>query len=807
MPTTSAAADSTRGDAAVIDRKGILWAAAVYAVVMLVFAYPALSGGFLVSGTSDQYLGGYAVRSLGAAYWAATGHVPQWNPYFFGGMPFIGSVSGDSLYPVAILFRLILRPDMAVTWLFVVHDFLAGLFAYVFLRTMGFSFFGALIAGLAYMIGGPIASYVSPGHDGKLYVSALFPLICWAIVHAVRDGRAWAWPVLSLLVGLGILTPHVQIMQYTLVAAFIVGLYFTFWAPETRDVERAVLLRRLGLAMGAMVLGLAIGAIQFAPVLEYVKFSPRAGAGHIAGGGYGFASSYSFPPEELFGTYLPEFFGILDNYWGRTGIHYQSDYLGAVVLVLVGAAFFSARRAQLWFWVSLGAFTLLWALGSYTPFFHLIYVLVPGTKFFRAPAAVFFVTALAVAALAGQGVDAAFDRRVRPWYLISCAVGAVLIAVLAAAGGLTNVAESLAGPERFEAVLANTPAVTFGAVRAMIVVLLTVGLIAAVVRGRLGMKAAAWSLVVLMAADLWSVEHLYWKWSPPASITYASDAAIDYLRKQTEPGRVLGLPTGRGSVPHDAELEADGLMIHQIRQVLGYSGNELYRYDQLTGRDEGYRATFTQPNVWSLLNIRFLLTDLDSLPIPGAQKVVGPITDAAGSKINLYRLPGDNPAAWVVPVAVKAPDDQTLATVRDPRFPPLQAAIFDTSAKVPVAANLTALPAPLGLTANVTRYDPGHITVQLSTPAPAGATLIVSENHYPGWSATVDGKPAVAARADYTLIGVPLAAGSRTIDLVFHDPAFPIGVWMTALGTLGALLWWAVAVWFQRTRVVDARPA
>src|ERR1700722_12329218 len=567
----TAAATTTAGTTAAttpIDapRGGLLTAAALYAVVTLIFAYPALTGGFLVSQTSDQYIGGYAVRPFGAALWHATAHLPQWNPYIFGGMPFIGSVNGDTFYPPAIFLRIIARPDVAVTWLFIVHEFLAGLFTYVFLRALGMSFIGALVGGVAYMMGGPIASYVSPGHDGKLYVSALFPLMSWAMLKAVRDARPWAWPALMLIVGVGILTPHVQIMQYALIGTFIVGLYLTFWAPETRDVDRAVLLRRFGLALAVMAVGLAIGAIQFAPVLEYVKFSPRAGDGHIAGGGYAFASSYSFPPEELFGTYLPEFFGILDNYWGRTGIHYQSDYLGAVVLVLVGAAFFSARRAQLWFWVSLGVFTLLWALGQYTPFFHLIYVLVPGTKFFRAPAAVFFVTAFAVAALAGQGIEAVFERRVRPWYLIACAAGAVLIAVLAAAGGLTNVAESMAGPVRYEAVRANVPYVTFGAVRAMIVVLLTTGLITFAIRGTLTAPAMAWSLVVLMVADLWSVERHYWKWSPPASITYGSDAAIDYLRKQTEPGRVLALQTGRGSVvPHDAEVMADALMIHGIR--------------------------------------------------------------------------------------------------------------------------------------------------------------------------------------------------------------------------------------------------
>ncbi len=788
-PTTSAA-----GPATVPARGGLILAAAVYAAVTLVLAYPALGGGFLVSPTSDQYIGGYAVRSFGAALWRSTGHLPQWNPYLFGGMPFIGSMNGDIFYPPSVLLRLIARPDVAVTALFVIHEFLAGLFAYVFLRALGMGFAGALVAGLAYMMGGPIASYVSPGHDGKLFVSALFPLMGWALVRGMRDSRAWAWPALALIVGFGILTPHPQLMQYALVGAGAVAVYLAFWGSEglvDRSAERPVMMRRLGLALVAIGLGLAIGGIQFAPVLEYVKFSPRAGGGV---GGYDFSSSYSFPPEELLGTYVPEFFGILDNYWGRTGIHFQSDYLGAAVLALVGASFFSRRRGERWFWIVLGVVTLLWSLGGYTPFFHLIYALVPGTKFFRAPATMFFLTAFAVAALAGQGTDAALEGRVRPVYLAAAVGGAALIALLAVAGGLTSVAGSLAAPERYESVLANAPNVTVGAVRALVAVGATAAVMLLITRGRLPGAAAGWALAAIVAIDLWSVERLYWKWSPPASVTYASNAAIDSVLADREPGRVLTVPTAR-TAPHDADLEGDALMVHRVRQLLGYHGNQIHRYDALLGREGGEYRRLGDPKVWALLNVRYIYTDLDSLPLPGVHKVVGPVRDAAGSMVSLYRLPGDNPAAWVTPLAVKAPDDQALATIVDPRFPPLVAAVFDTAARVPVTVNPTSLPAPLAITASVTRYDPGHITVALSAPAPAASTLVVSENMYPGWSATVDGHATAVGRVDYTLIGVPLAAGSRSIDLEYRDPMAATGVAITAVAALVALAWLAVGVW------------
>ena len=78
-------------------RFGAAWAALVYAAATMVLAFPALSGGFLVSSTSDQFIGGYAVRKFGQRVLARTGHFPQWNPYLFGGMPYVGSMNGDIL--------------------------------------------------------------------------------------------------------------------------------------------------------------------------------------------------------------------------------------------------------------------------------------------------------------------------------------------------------------------------------------------------------------------------------------------------------------------------------------------------------------------------------------------------------------------------------------------------------------------------------------------------------------------------------------------------------------------------------------
>jgi hypothetical protein len=196
------------------------------------------------------------------------------------------------------------------------------------------------------------------------------------------------------------------------------------------------------------------------------------------------------------------------------------------------------------------------------------------------------------------------------------------------------------------------------------------------------------------------------------------------------------------------------------------------------------------------------LTNIPELPFVGNTKLAaGPVLDPSGDTLYLYKLNANNPYSWITPIAVKAPDDQVLATVLNPRFDVTRAALFDTSANVAAARNVQSLPAPLPITTTVRRYEPGRAQIDLSAPAPAGSSLVVSENFYPGWIATVDGKPAKLGRADYSLIGVELPEGARSIDLRFTSPAYNRGKSITWFAILLGILMLAAGFWRDRRRL------
>ncbi len=806
-----------------------LWASLVFAIATMSLAYPGLTGQILFNPHNDQYTLGYAFRDF-AAQSLRSGHgFPQWSPFLQGGLPFIAAMHGDIFYPTFLL-RMIMPTATAMTWEFPIHLFLAGLFTYFFLRSWRMGFFPALLGGLAYMMSGSIAGYASPGHDGKLFVGSLMPLALVQLTRGVRDGRRWAWGALALTVGLAFLSPQPQAFQYMLLVCGAFTLYLAFSTNDGQArLAMAVAVRRLALAGGAVVVGLMIGAVQFLPALfEYKPWSPRA-AGHD----WATATSYSFPIEETINAYLPQFSGILANYWGQNNIHFHSDYDGVVVLMLTFAAFGAAAFHNSFrrFWIGVGIVSFLWALGGHTPLYHLI-LYVPETKYLRAPSIMIYVTAFSMAVLVAIGAERWLTRRLGARYAIGWGIAAAVFALFISVGGyqmLVKLAVGVIGtnfdPGVREQTLqyfqfdqradANTSAAILGAWRSFVFVALAAGTMWAFATGRVAQRWAAWALVAVLVADLWSIERLYWLYMPPASVTFATDPAAEAIKADIassgQPGRALLLPAGSGLDPMDPFFRKNALMGLGVRTVLGEQGNELDLYKRMMELDSN-RVEF-RPEFWRHENVRYVYTGADvpttdqiakQLGVGPFVKLAGPVRNANGSMVYAYRLPGDNPLAWVAGAAVSVPVEQVLPTVLNPRYDPARAALIDTGSAIKPGDMSRAT--PTGLTAHVTGYSPGHIVVDLSGPAPDGSVLVVSENFFPGWKATNGSAPLTTSRVNYNLIGVALTPGTKHVELSFEDPAYAPGRRVTWIALVLATLACAGGLFMDR-RAASPAPA
>jgi hypothetical protein len=569
---------------------------------------------------------------------------------------------------------------------------------------------------------------------------------------------------------------------------------------------------------------LLIAAIQYVPVMKYTPWSPRS-AGHT----WEEATSYSFPIEETLNAYWPQFSGILDRYWGQNGIHFHSDYFGAVVLLLMGAAFGAGlHKSFKRFWAVTGVVGLLWAYGGHTPLYHLI-MLVPYTKYVRAPSTMIFVTAFSVAVLAALGAERILRRQLARKYAPTWAIAAAAFALFMSIGGYSLLVGVAMGfiriglgypPEASSQINAyfgqradaNSGSAILGVWRSLVFVALSAGVIWAWMNNRLSLKATALGLAGLVAADLWTIERLYWQYSPPAAVTFASDAAIDSIKAdiaRTGPGRTVLLRFGTGVDELDAYFRKRALMNHLVRTLEGEQGNELDIYRRMMSLDSN--QVFLNPSLWRHENVRYLYTGLDpqqlnqasaQMALPSFTKLAGPARNANGSMVFAYRVGAPNPYAWVSTGAVQAEPPQVLPTVLDPRFDPTLAAIVDTggSIKGGTAAGLT----PSTAKATVKSYEPGKVAIDLSAPSAAGNVLVLSENYYPGWSATAGSSALTVSRVNYNLIGVSLPPGTRHVELSFADPGYPTGKLITLIALVVAAVLLIVGLVADRRRPLPA---
>ena len=725
----------------------------------LLLLWPLLTGQILFGGArSDMFIAGYSFRGFGAEHFLQTGAIPQWNPYLFGGLPYIGAMHGDIFYPTAWL-RWIMPVDLAITWGMVLHFVLAGWFMYRFCLALGLGWGAAVIAGVAYELTGIVASQMSPGHDGKLFVSALTPLAFWTLLHAIRHRRDWAFGAFAFEIAL-IVLGHYHMAYFLLLALGLWTLYLALWdAERPREVARW---RPIAWAGAAVIVGVGVTALQVLPFLAYIPYSPRAASGPDQG--WAFATSYALPPSEIFTFLLPEFNGVLDRYWGRNPIKFHTEYVGFLPLALAALAFGDASRRRLVAAFAVCALLfLMLSFGGHTMFYRPFYELLPGLKKIRAMGMVFYLTAFAICVLAGLGADRLLARRVGTGTLVVVVGTALLFALLGVGGGLQVVAETLSIPQRLAAVEANADALRAGALRLLVFVLLGGAALYAAAAGRLHPRITTGALVALTAIELWSVDRLFFTFSPRAAALFADDAVTRHLKQVPPPYRVLDVEDSYGYAL---------LMAYRIPDARGYHGFQLQRYNELAGQDQGFRNLLS-PSMLDLLAIRYVILSQPQ-DVPGYRQVVGRTTTAFGTTAVLYECDVIPPYARVLPASFKAPDAQVVPTLIDPRYPVSGVALLPDTA---TASSPVAQPPfrAATTTARVTEWRPGAITVALSGTEPAPSHLLIAENWYPDWRAEVDGRAGMVRRINHTLLGVDLPAGSREVRLWFESSAYAKG--------------------------------
>jgi uncharacterized membrane protein YfhO len=67
---------------------------------------------------------------------------------------------------------------------------------------------------------------------------------------------------------------------------------------------------------------------------------------------------------------------------------------------------------------------------------------------------------------------------------------------------------------------------------------------------------------------------------------------------------------------------------------------------------------------------------------------------------------------------------------------------------------------------------------------------VLSENHYPGWRAYLDGQAVGVLRVNYNQRGVLVPAGEHEVRFVYRPKSVIIGATVSLLTAVFLILWW-----------------
>ncbi|MDH5683533.1 MAG: YfhO family protein [candidate division WOR-3 bacterium] len=762
---------------------------------------------------SDWLQGSFPSWQFMAQHIKNTGDLAFWHPHIFGGLPTVAAFFGD-LFSPATLFRLFISPHLVFVYVFIAFIFVAGISTYYYLKELNIETYPAIIGGLIYMFAGSLVTTTYAGHAGRLGSAAFFPLILFLIHRGLKQRRLIYFSLMGVVFAFCFLACHFQLTYYAVIASgfyFLIHLILERKENGLKNTMNLILFYLIGVLIMVFFV-----SIQYLPVYGNLPFAARGQEK-----GYAFAASWSLPPIEIFDLLIPNFSGILNNYWGENYFKLHSEYFGLLPLLICGIALlFRRKNRYVTYFVWLGIITLLFSFGGHTPLFRIFYYF-PMISKFRAPSQAFYLVTFSLVALMAFGLSEVLrisndKERLKKFrrYLFYCLIiGGVLTflsflakdSLLSLFSGYIKQTNPVGAEGKIKNLFENYPSFQITFLRTLLILFIYSLLVWFLAKMKLKPHIFALFVGVILLFDQWSITKKFVKETVGPEEYYKSDEVVNFLMRDKDIYRVHPLHYERAN---------DGiLMYYDIQSAGGYHPNPIQTYQDFIGAEKS--VMFHAPNLMyknflDLLNVKYII----SVPLPeditrySQQEQMAILQFKqffsqpdfelvfSGRKNVIYRNNTVLPRTFLVPkFEVIADKDAVLNRLKDNSFDPRQIIILN---EAPVSiGNLS--DSILG-TVEITNYDPNRITIEATIQNPG--FLVLSENHHPDWKALVDGKPAKIYRAYHTFRAIYLEPGSHTINFIYDSLYYRLG---STLSIIACVFLVIVLIWERRSKIKSQR--
>ncbi|EXZ03037.1 YfhO family protein [Bacteroides fragilis] len=813
-----------------------------FIVISFIYFFPAI--------TEDRILFQHdTVAGAGAGqeakeYYERTGERTRWTNALFGGMPtYQMSPSYDSTEPLTFVQKVyhLFLPNYV--WL----TFIMMLGFYILLRAFGIP---AWLAGLGGIIWG-FSSYffilIAAGHIWKFITLAYIPPTIAGIVLAYRKKYLLGGIITALFMAMQILSNHVQMTYYFLfVILFMVGAFFE---DAWRKKELPQFFKATGVLIVAGLIGVSINLSNLYHTYEYSKETMRgkselkyegAAAKQTSSGlnrdyitqwSYGIGETFSLlVPNVKGGASVPlsrsekamekanpmysSLYSQLTQYFGDQPMTSGPVYVGAFVLMLFILGCFIVKGPMKWALLGATIFSILLSWGKnfmgLTDFF-IDYI--PMYNKFRAVSSIlviaeFTIPLLAILTLKEILTKPELLKEKLKYIYISFGLTGGLALLFAIAprlffptyipGNEMAALQNALPADQLSPIIANLEEMrvhlfTSDAWRSFFIVTIGTLLLLAYNAKKLKATWTVAAIALLCLGDMWSVNkrYLYDEQFIPKSEQTAT------FRKTQTDELILQDPSLDYRVLNFAgNTFEENNTSYWHKSVGGYHAAKLRRYQEMI---DHHIAKEMQAAYQEVATAGGQMDSVNSAKFP--------VLNMLNTKYFIFpagqqgqTVPIENPYtfgnAWFID-KIQYVNNANEEIDAIGQVDLQQTAIVDSKFKEVLKGVNEGYKDSLS-TIRLTSYEPNQLVYETSSPQ--DGIVVFSEIYYPGWTATIDGKPADIARADYILRAMNVPAGKHTIEMRFDPQSLHIteGIAYGAMALL--LVGVIILIWIYRKK-------
>ena len=813
-----------------------------FIVISFIYFFPAI--------TEDRILFQHdTVAGAGAGqeakeYYERTGERTRWTNALFGGMPtYQMSPSYDSTEPLTFVQKVyhLFLPNYV--WL----TFIMMLGFYSLLRSFGIPAWLAVLGVIIWGFSSYFFILIAAGHIWKFITLAYIPPTIAGIVLAYRKKYLLGGIITALFMAMQILSNHVQMTYYFLfVILFMVGAFFE---DAWRKKELPQFFKATGVLIVAGLIGVSINLSNLYHTYEYSKETMRgkselkyegAAAKQTSSGlnrdyitqwSYGIGETFSLlVPNVKGGASVPlsrsekamekanpmysSLYSQLTQYFGDQPMTSGPVYVGAFVLMLFILGCFIVKGPMKWALLGATIFSILLSWGKnfmgLTDFF-IDYI--PMYNKFRAVSSIlviaeFTIPLLAILTLKEILTKPELLKEKLKYIYISFGLTGGLALLFAIAprlffptyipGNEMAALQNALPADQLSPIIANLEEMrvhlfTSDAWRSFFIVTIGTLLLLAYNAKKLKATWTVAAIALLCLGDMWSVNkrYLYDEQFIPKSEQTAT------FRKTQTDELILQDPSLDYRVLNFAgNTFEENNTSYWHKSVGGYHAAKLRRYQEMIDHHIAKEMQAAYQEVATAGG------QMDSV---NAAKF--PVLNMLNTKYFIFpagqqgqTVPIENPYtfgnAWFID-KIQYVNNANEEIDAIGQVDLQQTAIVDSKFKEALKGVNEGYKDSLS-TIRLTNYEPNQLVYETSSPQ--DGIVVFSEIYYPGWTATIDGKPADIARADYILRAMNVPAGKHTIEMRFDPQSLHIteGIAYGAMALL--LVGVIILIWIYRKK-------